>query len=1419
MSADDLLDNTMLPPTSSSPSGPITSPTVSALQYRQRAKAARPLKTVADMTPEDAPHDDFDPQARVTSVVPRDAVQRISEARLPAGSPPVVQGITLVPATALPDQLRAVFKFDIFNAVQSKCFASAFETDDNLVVSAPTGSGKTVIMEFAICRLVAECKGQDFKVIYQAPTKSLCAERYNDWQKKFGVLNLDCAELTGDTDLAHLRDVQKASIIITTPEKWDSITRKWQDHARLMQLVRLFLVDEVHILKDERGATLEAVVSRMKSVASSIRFVALSATVPNSEDIAIWLGKNSTMQHLPARREVFGENFRPVQLRKHVYGFETRSNDFAFESMLTEQIPKIIANHGRGKPVMVFCSTRRASVNTAESLADKWSSSHPMRRLWKGPDRQLSLANAELRATAEAGVAFHHGGLSVADRRTIEEAFLNGQINIICSTSTLAVGVNLPCYLVILKGTCAWTDSGLKEYADLEVMQMLGRAGRPQFESSSCAVILCRQEKVSRYEKMVSGEELLESCLHQNLIEHLNAEIVLGTVRDVATAKQWLASTFLYVRLRKNPSHYQFREGVDDSTDDEILEQLCKKDIDLLVGAGIVEEKERLTPTMFGEAMARYCVNFDTMKSFIKLPPKAKTSELLLLLAQAREFRGLRMQAGEKSFYKEINKAPEIKFPIKVDVALPSHKISLVMQAEMGSVALPDGESHKKHLSQYRIDRSNIFAHANRLIRCLIDCQIQLQDAISARNALELGRSLAAHVWDNTASQLRQVEGLGEVAVRKLAASSIYSMDSLLNTEPARIELVLGKNPPFGHQLLKKLESFPNLRVSVKETGRNIRHGQGATVKIVAEIGFLNPVPPQIFNKKPFSVCFLAEDSNGTLLEFRRFRPKKLEHGELVQLNLRLTKPTNHVSCYVMCDNVAGTSKYAELNLLDIPVSAYPKQPHQNDSTDGTNDSTDGTNDSTDGTKTVVRQAPVSSCCVDEFDDGGIEDQDLLAIDATGSRIEVIEDIDAILETDNRKSKSTEHYHNEDADASVYREPSQLPNGRWTCQHDCNERDKNCKHKCCKEGVAKPKRRSKAETKVREEEKGQKKITFLAPMQPKLRPGQKPQSKPNSKAPAKPRGDTTREMKDKNQRKKIKSAVEAYHERHKTSSSGDATFQKQSDEPAAKRAKRSQDHIEEFGGAEPDLDFESELKLDCSKDHAKQVSPENPEKQAATVEEGKDDLFLSFDEDDLLDFSFVESGQSLDVLSASEAAPIVVDKLNTANPGVCKEVTMPDNDDIDFLASDLDFGGLDPPLEHVTMSDVLKNDRTASRGQSSTMVQSIECFKDGMDSIEDFSGTQGEVAGLSTTPEKQLDDTFGTCPPDPSFTPGGDTPAESSIKTPGDMVMASKAEAEILEKETDAERDKRLFDEEQKKKWEGIDQWLYDEFHEYVELV
>lgn len=294
---------------------------------------------------------------------------------------PIVQGIQLVPLHVLPDRFRSIFPFMLFNAIQSACFESIYNSNDNCIFSSPTGSGKTVLFELAICRLIGSLPNGSFKVVYMAPTKSLCSERLRDWKIKFGSLDIRCEELTGDSEISSLQHVQKADVIITTPEKWDSMTRRWKDHEKLVRLIKLLLIDEVHILNKDRGTALEVVVPRMKSIRSGTRIIALSATVPNSQDIATWLGKNDEATMAPAIHRRFGEEFRPVILKRHVCGYQSGSNPFGFDAFLTKKYVKILdprpyANRVKGSPMSL-----QDTLRTNQS----WYSVSLENHAWKPP--------------------------------------------------------------------------------------------------------------------------------------------------------------------------------------------------------------------------------------------------------------------------------------------------------------------------------------------------------------------------------------------------------------------------------------------------------------------------------------------------------------------------------------------------------------------------------------------------------------------------------------------------------------------------------------------------------------------------------------------------------------------------------------------------------------------------------------------------------------------------------------------------------------------------------------------------------------------------------------------------------------------------------------------------------------------------
>ena len=175
---------------------------------------------------------------------------------------------------------------------------------------------------------------------------------------------------------------------------------------------------------------------------------------------------------------------------------------------------------------------------------------------------------------------------------------------------------------------------------------------------------------------------------------------------------------------------------------------------------------------------------------------------------------------NEKKLFKEINQANGIKFPIKVDLAMHAHKRSLIIQSDLGGVDFPTDEQYTKHKRQFVQDKASLFSASHRLISCVIDCQIHLQDAVTVRHALELARSFDARAWDNSPLEMKQIAQIGPVAIRKLAIGGINSIEALEAAEPQRIEMLMSKNPPFGTKLLANLRDFPKLRVSLKLMGK-----------------------------------------------------------------------------------------------------------------------------------------------------------------------------------------------------------------------------------------------------------------------------------------------------------------------------------------------------------------------------------------------------------------------------------------------------------------------------------------------------------------------------------------------------------------------------------------------------------------------
>ncbi|XP_045772503.1 probable ATP-dependent DNA helicase HFM1 [Maniola jurtina] len=749
-----------------------------------------------------------------------------------------------------------VFAYRYFNIVQSGVIEDALYSNKSIVVCAPTGSGKTVVFEMAIVQLLMELEDRnytgDFKIIYMAPVKALCTERLTEWHSKFTRLGLLCIEVTGDTDV-EFPQLQPYRIIITTPEKWDMLTRRWKDHRGLVEVVKLFLIDEVHILNDEiRGPVLEAVVSRMKTIETSvqsahrieqlqaqfqgagvqrqespprIRFVAVSATVSNPEDVAAWLGSSEQ----PAAYYKFGDECRPVKLKRVVEGYPcpVGTSIFKFDIILNYKLLPIIQKYHNGKPTLIFCNTRKGVALTAETLSREMTISFNAEQKAELVALASTLKNKKVQSLVLCGVGCHHAGLLYEERTNIEQAFRNRDLPILVTTTTLAMGVNLPAHLVIIKNTQQYVNGAYQEYSISTVLQMVGRAGRPQYDTEATAVIMTRLQDKTRYQALVGGCEALQSYLHKRLAENLNSEAALGTVGDVAQCVQWVNSTFFSVRAARDPKRYlSLPPAAPAELISKKIEELCVRAMNGLASAGLItmDELSCIESTEAGRLMSLYYLDLETMKLIMKLDGTEGLERLLWLVCESHELADMHLRVDERRCLNALNRnsaAATIRFPMKGKINSRQMKLSCVIQAVLGCLPIPDPSLNQEAMKIMRV--------ADRVCKCLVS-YVTRPNLISQNpkfystilNSLVLAKCISAHLWENSPYVCRQLKGIGPTYSTLLASAGKTNFMVLEESHPRDLERIMNKGPPAGNLLRKQISLLPKYNLTMTPVSERI---------------------------------------------------------------------------------------------------------------------------------------------------------------------------------------------------------------------------------------------------------------------------------------------------------------------------------------------------------------------------------------------------------------------------------------------------------------------------------------------------------------------------------------------------------------------------------------------------------------------
>lgn len=370
---------------------------------------------------------------------------------------------------------------------------------ENFLFCIPTGVGKTLL------GMLAAIKALPFKTIWCFTLKAIANEKYMDFRELFGDLGIKVGIKTGDYSTENDNYLKNYDWIVATPEAADSLLTS---KPSWLPEVKLVVLDEIHMVRDsERGFKYEDVVA--KSRFHNFNLVGLSATVSNAVDLARWMAAN-----------LIYSDWRMVPLKKGVlYGtqiYYSKNEKVKFPRITSDDAVNAAFHFLKNEEqVLCFVDSRLRIQEKARKLVKL------LKENGLKSDTAITIPETDsgvgelLDDLVKYGVAFHMAGLSLENRKAIEDLYRAGVIKVIWATPTLAAGVNLPAKHVIQDGYKRVSRGHWTMLPIIEMHQRWGRAGRPQYDKLGYGYVVARQSATDE-----SGERLTKDQEIARLIEY-----------------------------------------------------------------------------------------------------------------------------------------------------------------------------------------------------------------------------------------------------------------------------------------------------------------------------------------------------------------------------------------------------------------------------------------------------------------------------------------------------------------------------------------------------------------------------------------------------------------------------------------------------------------------------------------------------------------------------------------------------------------------------------------------------------------------------------------------------------------------------------------------------------------------------------